>query len=38
MNLSTKQKQPHGHREQTCGCQGGKAGEWGGLVDANYYI
>ena len=26
MNLSTKQKQIHGHREQTCGCQGG----WGG--------
>jgi len=25
MNLSTtqKQKQTHGHREQTCGCQGG---------------
>mgnify|MGYP007125348988 CR=1 FL=1 len=22
MNLSTKQKQTHGHREQTCGCQG----------------
>ena len=27
MNLSTKQKQTHRHREQTCGCQGG---EWGG--------
>ena len=25
MNLPTKQKQIHGHREQTCGCQGG----WG---------
>ena len=23
MNLSTKQKQIHRHREQTCGCQGG---------------
>ena len=22
MNLSTEQKQTHGHREQTCGCQG----------------
>ena len=26
MNLSTEQKQTHGHGEQTCGCQGG----WGG--------
>ena len=26
MNLSTKQKQTHRHREQTCGCQGG--GGW----------
>ena len=26
MNLSTKQKQTHRHREQTCGYQGG--GEW----------
>ena len=26
MDLSTEQKQTHGHREQTCGCQGG----WGG--------
>ena len=23
MNLSTKQKQTHRHREKTCGCQGG---------------
>ena len=23
MNLPTKQKQKHGDREQTCGCQGG---------------
>ena len=27
MNLSTKQKQTHRHRQQTCGCQGGVA--WG---------
>ena len=28
MNISTKQKQTHGHREQTCACQdGGKGGE-----------
>ena len=27
INLSTKQKQTHEHREQTCGCQGG--GDWG---------
>ena len=26
MNISTKQKQTHRHREQTCGCQEG----WGG--------
>ena len=26
MNLSTKQKQTHRHREQTCGYQGGEAG------------
>ena len=43
MNLSTKQKQTHRYREQTCGCQGGLGeGEgWTGslwLVDANYYI
>ena len=43
VNLSTKQKQTHRHREQTCGCQGGgMVGEgWigiSGLVDANYYI
>ena len=23
MNLSTEQKQARGHREKTCGCQGG---------------
>ena len=43
MNLSTKQKLTHRHREQTCGCQGGgEVGEeWSGslgLADANYYI
>ena len=26
MNLSTKEKQNHRHREETCGCQRG--GEW----------
>ena len=26
MNLSTKQKETHRHREHTCGCQG----DWGG--------
>ena len=43
MNLSTKQKWTHRHREQTCGCQGG--GGLGeelmgslGLAGANYYI
>ena len=25
MNLSTKKKQTHRHREQTCGCPGGGA-------------
>ena len=29
MNLSTKQKLTHRHREQTCGCQG----VWGGGKD-----
>ena len=43
MNLSTKQKQTHRHREQTYGCQGGGGeGEgWTGsvvLADANQYI
>ena len=31
MNLSTKQKQTHRHREQICGCQGGGGKEWDGL-------
>ena len=26
MNLSSKQKQTHRHREQICGCQGGVGG------------
>ena len=44
MNLSIEKKQIHGHREQTCGCQGGGEEEgvgWTGsfgLVDANCYI
>ena len=34
MNLSIENKQTHGHREQTCGCQGGGQGsgvdgDWG---------
>ena len=41
MNLFTKQKQIHRHREQTCGCQGEGGVGWGrtgslGLVDVNY--
>ena len=27
MNLCMKQKQTHRHKEQTCGCQGERAGE-----------
>ena len=43
MNISTKQKQTHRHKEQTCGCQGGKGVGEGwigslGLADANCYI
>ena len=42
MNLGTKQKWTYRHRDQTCGCQGKRAGggQTGnlGLVDANYYI
>ena len=44
MDLSTKQKQTHRHREQTYGCQGRAGGgrngmtESLGLVDVNYYI
>ena len=28
INLSTKKKQTHRHREQTCGLQGGGEREW----------
>jgi hypothetical protein len=28
MNLFSKLKQPHRHREQTSGCQWGKVGDW----------
>ena len=39
MKLSTEKKQTHGHREQTCGCQGkGEEVGWTGnigLVNAN---
>ena len=43
MNLSTKQKQTHRHREQTCSCQGAGGMEEGwsgrlGLPDVSYYI
>ena len=42
MNISTKRKLNHRHREQTCGYQG--AGYWGrsgaelGLVDVSFCI
>ena len=38
MNISTKQKQTHRRREQTCGCQAGEGEGWIGslgLADAN---
>ena len=42
MNLSMKQKQNHGHREQTGGCQGGVGwGGWSerlGLADVSFSI
>ena len=43
VNLSMKQKQDQGHREQTGGCQGGEGVGEGwigslGLADANYHI
>ena len=31
MNISTKLKQTHSHREQTCGCQGEGDRQWDGL-------
>ena len=33
MNLSTEQKQTHGHREQTCCCEGGRRG---GRMDCEF--
>ena len=44
MNLPTKQKQTQGHREQTCGCPGGRGMggsgmDWSlGVVDAKDYL
>ena len=42
INISTKQKQAHRHKEQTCGWQGGVIGEGRtgnlGLADANSSI
>ena len=44
MNLAMKQKQNHGHREQTGGCQerGAELGEgWSGrsgLADVSFYL
>ena len=42
MNLSTENKQIHGHGDQTCGCHRGGGGVgWTrsyGLVDENYSI
>ena len=43
MNVSTKEKQAHRHREQACGCQGGGVlgGRWIerlGLAYASYYV
>jgi len=36
MNLSTEQKQSHGHREEICGCQG-KGGE-SGMLDHMVFL
>ena len=41
INFSMKQKQTHGHREQTCDCQAGRRVGCAlgfGSADANYYI
>ena len=44
MNSSTEQKQTQGHREQTCGCPGGRGMggsgmDWSlGVVDAKDYL
>ena len=43
MKLSTKQKQTHGHREQTCGSKRARSrgmngvGGWGWQMSANIY-
>ena len=37
INLSTEQKETHGHRGQTCGCQGG-VGRSGMDWESNPYI
>ena len=36
MNLSTKEKQTHRHREQTCGCQRGSRGGRG--IDCEFGV
>ena len=39
MSLPMKQKQTHRHRDQNCGCQGGKVEGWIGslgLAEENY--
>ena len=36
MYLSTKQKQTHRHREQICGCQGGRNGMEGEFGVSRY--
>ena len=38
MNLSTKQKQIHGHKEQIWGCQGGGGREWDKLGVWGWYM
>ena len=38
MNISTKQKQTHRHREQTCDCQGGEGVRREGLGIWDYQM
>ena len=38
MNLSTKYKETHGHREQTCGYQGGRGKKWDGWEVWNWLM
>ena len=38
MKLFTKQKQTHGHREHTCGCQGGGSGMNGEFGVSRYKL